>query len=87
MTVQPVILVLARRMCRDVPDELKEPLTQNRLFIFLFCRHGAFGRFYTWLVQMMLQLCMMNVEMNAVTTVRMKLPSFSALGIRKSFML
>ena len=30
---QPIILVLARRMYRDIPDELKEPLVQNRLLI------------------------------------------------------
>ena len=30
---QPIILVLARRMYRDIPDELKEPLGQNRLLI------------------------------------------------------
>ena len=30
---QPIILVLARRMYRDIPDELKEPLAQNRLLI------------------------------------------------------
>lgn len=30
---QPIILVLARRMYRNVPDELKEPLAQNRLLI------------------------------------------------------
>ncbi len=30
---QPIILVLGRRMYRDVPDELKEPLAQNRLLI------------------------------------------------------
>ena len=30
---QPIILVLARRMYRHVPDELKEPLAQNRLLI------------------------------------------------------
>lgn len=30
---QPIILVLARRMYRELPDELKEPLAQNRLLI------------------------------------------------------
>lgn len=30
---QPVILVLARRMYRTLPDELQEPLAQNRLLI------------------------------------------------------
>ena len=30
---QPIIIVLARRMYRDIPDELKEPLAQNRLLI------------------------------------------------------
>lgn len=30
---QPIIIVLARRMYRDIPDELKEPLAQNRLQI------------------------------------------------------
>ena len=30
---QPIILVLARRMYRDIPEELKEPLAQNRLLI------------------------------------------------------
>lgn len=30
---QPIIVVLARRMYRDIPDELKEPLAQNRLLI------------------------------------------------------
>ena len=30
---QPIIIVLARRMYRDLPDELKEPLAQNRLLI------------------------------------------------------
>ena len=29
----PVILVLARKMCKVVPDELKEPLEQGRLLI------------------------------------------------------
>ena len=29
----PVILVLARRMCKVVPDELKEPLEQGRILI------------------------------------------------------
>ena len=30
---QPIIIVLARRMYRNIPDELKEPLAQNRLLI------------------------------------------------------
>ena len=30
---QPIIIVLARLMYRDIPDELKEPLAQNRLLI------------------------------------------------------
>ena len=30
---QPIILVLARRMYRGIPEELKEPLAQNRLLI------------------------------------------------------
>lgn len=30
---QPIILVLARRMYRNVPEELKEPLVQNRLLV------------------------------------------------------
>ena len=30
---QPIILVLARRMYRVLPDELQEPLAQNRLLI------------------------------------------------------
>lgn len=30
---QPLILVLARRMYRDVPNELIEPLVQNRLLV------------------------------------------------------
>ena len=30
---QPIILVLARRMYRNIPEELKEPLAQNRLLI------------------------------------------------------
>ena len=30
---QPIIIVQARRMYRDIPDELKEPLLQNRLLI------------------------------------------------------
>ena len=29
----PVILVLARKMCKVIPDELKEPLQQGRLLI------------------------------------------------------
>ncbi|MCR5435232.1 MAG: hypothetical protein K6F20_12685 [Bacteroidaceae bacterium] len=29
----PVIMVLARRMYRDLPEKLKEPLTQGRLLI------------------------------------------------------
>ena len=29
----PVIMVLARRMYKDLPEELKEPLTQGRLLI------------------------------------------------------
>lgn len=29
----PVILVLARKMCKVIPDELKEPLEQGRLLI------------------------------------------------------
>ena len=30
---QPIIVVLARRMYRNIPDGLKEPLAQNRLLI------------------------------------------------------
>ena len=30
---QPIIIVLARRMYKVIPDELKEPLAQNRLLI------------------------------------------------------
>ena len=30
---QPIIFVLARRMYRDIPNELKGPLAQNRLLI------------------------------------------------------
>ena len=30
---QPIILVLAQRMYQELPDELKEPLAQNRLLI------------------------------------------------------
>ena len=30
---QPIIIVLARRMYKVTPDELKEPLAQNRLLI------------------------------------------------------
>ena len=30
---QPIILVLARRMYRDIPEELKEQLAHNRLLI------------------------------------------------------
>ena len=30
---QPIILVLARKMYKVLPEELKEPLTQNRLLI------------------------------------------------------
>ncbi len=30
---QPIIVVLARRMYRNIPDELEEPLAQNRLLI------------------------------------------------------
>ena len=30
---QPIIIVLARRMYRVIPNELKEPLAQNRLLI------------------------------------------------------
>ena len=30
---QPIIVVLARRMYKVIPDELKEPLAQNRLLI------------------------------------------------------
>ena len=29
----PVILVLARRMCKVIPDELKEPVEQGRILI------------------------------------------------------
>jgi len=35
--------------------------------------------------QRFMQLCMRKVETKAVMTVRMKLPSFSALGILKIF--
>ena len=30
---QPIIIVLARKMYKVIPDELKEPLAQNRLLI------------------------------------------------------
>ena len=30
---QPIIIVLARRMYKVIPDELKEPLAQNRLLM------------------------------------------------------
>lgn len=30
---QPIIIVLARKMYKAIPDELKEPLAQNRLLI------------------------------------------------------
>ena len=30
---QPIIIVLARRMFKVIPDELKEPLAQNRLLL------------------------------------------------------
>lgn len=30
---QPIIIVLARKMYKIIPDELKEPLAQNRLLI------------------------------------------------------
>ena len=34
---QPIIIVLARRMYKVIPDELKEPLAQNRLLIISVC--------------------------------------------------
>ena len=34
---QPIIVVLARRMYKVIPDELKEPLAQNRLLIISVC--------------------------------------------------
>ena len=34
-----------------------------------------------------MQLCMTKVDTKAVMMVRMKLPSFSALGIRKNFII
>ena len=30
---QPIIIVLARRMYKVIPDEIKEPLAQNRLLV------------------------------------------------------
>ena len=30
---QPIVIVLARRMYKVIPDEIKEPLAQNRLLI------------------------------------------------------
>ena len=34
---QPIIIVLARKMYKVIPDELKEPLAQNRLLIISVC--------------------------------------------------
>ena len=34
---QPIIIVLARRIYKVIPDELKEPLAQNRLLIISVC--------------------------------------------------
>ena len=34
---QPIIILLARKMYKVIPDELKEPLAQNRLLIISVC--------------------------------------------------
>ena len=37
---QPIIIVLARKMYKVIPDELKEPLAQNRLLIISVSRQS-----------------------------------------------